>query len=71
METLKFKTNINCSGCVAKVTPSLNQTVGEGNWQVDTTDRDKVLTINADIPDAKIVASVKQAGFNIEKLQKV
>ena len=24
MEKLKFKTNINCGGCVAKVTPFLN-----------------------------------------------
>ncbi|WP_246229488.1 heavy-metal-associated domain-containing protein [Mucilaginibacter humi] len=36
METLKFKTNINCGGCIAKVTPALNQAVGEGNWQVNT-----------------------------------
>ncbi len=28
METLKFKTNINCGGCVAKVTPELNATEG-------------------------------------------
>ena len=25
METLKFKTNINCGGCVKSVTPHLNQ----------------------------------------------
>ena len=25
METLQFKTNINCGGCVAKITPFLNQ----------------------------------------------
>jgi hypothetical protein len=25
MKTLKFKTNINCGGCLAKVTPFLNE----------------------------------------------
>lgn len=36
METLQFKTNINCSGCVAKVTPELNETEGIWHWNVDT-----------------------------------
>lgn len=36
MENQSFKTNINCSGCVARVTNKLNETVGKDNWQVDT-----------------------------------
>jgi len=28
METLKFKTNINCGGCIAAVTPSLDALKG-------------------------------------------
>ncbi len=48
METLKLKTNINCSGCVAKVTPSLNQTIGENNWQIDTQNPNKILTITGE-----------------------
>jgi hypothetical protein len=44
MET-KFKTNIKCDGCIAKVTPALNETVGQGNWNVDLQNPNKVLTI--------------------------
>lgn len=68
MESLKFKTNINCGGCIAKVTPSLNKIAGEGNWQVDTTDRNKILTVKPDLPVAKVIASVKEAGFYIERI---
>lgn len=68
MRTIKFKTNINCGGCVAKVTPSLNKTVGDGNWQVDTTNRDKILSIVTELDDSAIVTSVQQAGFKIEKM---
>jgi len=55
METIKLKTNIKCGGCIATVTPFLNQSVGEGNWQVDTQSPDKVLTVNTNGVTAEIV----------------
>ena len=33
---LKFKTNINCGGCVAQATPFLDEACGIGNWEVNT-----------------------------------
>ncbi|MGX5856038.1 heavy-metal-associated domain-containing protein [Dyadobacter jiangsuensis] len=68
METLKFKTSIKCGGCVAKVTPGLNDTAGNGNWQVDIERPDKVLTVQSDGNEDAIVSAVKQAGFEIEKI---
>jgi copper chaperone CopZ len=70
METVKFKTNIKCSGCVATVTPFLNKTVGENNWQVDTQAPEKVLTIQTDDPtkEAEIIQSVQEAGYKAEKI---
>ena len=35
MNTLQFKTNIKCTGCISKVTPILNKKLGEGQWEVD------------------------------------
>jgi copper chaperone len=67
METLKFKTNIKCSGCVAGVTPSLNNTVGENNWNVDIQNPDKVLTVTADdVTSDEVLKAVKIAGFQAE-----
>lgn len=70
METLKFKTNIKCSGCVAKSTPFLNEVVGENNWEVDVQNPDKTLTIATDDavnPDV-IIKAVESAGFKAEKV---
>lgn len=70
METLKFKTTIKCSGCVAAATPFLNSTVGENNWEVDTKNQDKVLTIIQDkgIDADAIIQAVNAAGYKAEQL---
>ncbi|MBV4355795.1 heavy-metal-associated domain-containing protein [Pinibacter aurantiacus] len=68
MKTLKFKTNINCSGCVAAVTPALNEVAGKDNWRVDTQNPSKVLTVNTNLPEANIAAAVIKAGYKIEAL---
>lgn len=67
METQKFKTNIKCGSCIAAVTPFLNEAVGEGNWQVDVQNPDKVLTVgNANAARAK--GAVEKAGYKAEPL---
>ena len=70
METLKFKTTIKCSGCLAKMTPVLNEAVGEDNWEVDINTPEKVLTIASDtrINPADIVKVIEGAGYKAEKL---
>lgn len=69
-ENLQFKTNINCSGCVAKVTPFLNEAPGLCHWGVDTLNRDKILSVHSEgITQDEIMRRVKEAGFNIEPIQ--
>ena len=70
METLKFKTNIKCSGCIATVTPFLNKTVGENNWQVDIQAPEKVLTVNTEdtMKEAEVIQSLQEAGYKAEKI---
>jgi len=69
MSTLRFKTTINCGNCIKAVTPTLNQEVGAGNWQVDTANPDKVLTITSgQVPVAQLLAAVEEAGFRITPL---
>lgn len=66
METLKFKTNINCGGCVATVTPLLNGLKNIQHWEVDTFNPDKVLTVKADdnLKAAEVIDTLKQKGYN-------
>lgn len=69
METLQFKTNINCGGCVAKVTPFLNQLEEIENWKVDTANPNKILTVSGeDLSCELIQQKVEQAGFMIEQV---
>lgn len=65
MQTLKFKTNINCGGCVAGVTPFLNKIEGI-DWKVDTENPDKILSVESeDVSEEEIIKAVKKAGFEI------
>ena len=67
MKTLQFKTNINCTGCIKAVTPALNQEAGAGNWQVDTANPDKVLTVSSDrLAAEQVIQAVEKAGFKIQ-----
>lgn len=68
MEAIKFKTNIKCSGCVANVTPHLNQAVGEENWKVDTNHPSKILTVVGETDSAKVIETVEKAGYKAEKI---
>ncbi|MEQ9288931.1 MAG: heavy-metal-associated domain-containing protein [Cyclobacteriaceae bacterium] len=67
METLKFKSTIKCTGCLDKVTPHLNKTVGADKWKVDLNDPDRVLTVEADgvTPD-QVNNALADAGFSGE-----
>jgi copper chaperone len=69
MSTIALKTNINCGGCVARVTPALNAAVGEGNWKVDTNNAQKILTVITDKAEEKdVIKAVQKAGFKAEAL---
>lgn len=68
METKRFRTNIKCSGCVATVTPHLNEAVGENKWNVDIDNPSKILTVDSDTSEAKIKEAVQKAGYKIEKI---
>lgn len=67
---MKFKTNINCRGCVSAVTQTLDTVVGEGYWKVDTQNPSKILTVtNLQVSENKIVEAVQKAGYKIEKTE--
>jgi len=70
MEILKFKTNINCGGCIAAVTPSLNALKNVKEWKVDTANPDKVLSVEAEagLSANEVVAALKSKGFQAKQL---
>lgn len=68
MKKAVFKTNINCGGCIATVTPFLEKAVTINQWEVDTNSKDKKLTVLGDQLDkSEVIKLVKEAGFKIEE----
>ena len=69
METLKFKTNINCGGCIATVTPYLNAMKDIDKWEVDIANPNKILSVQTDNLSAEeIIKTVEKAGYKAEKV---
>lgn len=70
METIKFKTTIKCSGCVATVTPGLNEAVGANNWQVDLQSPDKILTVNTTDKEIEtsVIKKLEEVGYKAERV---
>lgn len=69
MKKYQFKTNINCSGCVAKITPFLNANNEIKNWHVNTNDPNKILTIETDHLSSEMLETiVKNSGYKAEKI---
>ena len=71
METLKFKTTIKCGGCIATVTPVLNNLDGVQKWEVDTDNPDKVLTVdtNKGLNPNEVISALKTKGFQAEVIK--
>jgi copper chaperone len=64
METIKFKTNINCDACVAKVTPVLNDNLSIEKWEVDTQNPNKILTVEGEnINQQELMQSLEKIGY--------
>ena len=69
MSELKFKTNINCGGCVSKVTPFLNKQEGIESWKEDTVSLDEILTIESDgATEEEVKATLQKEGFKAESV---
>lgn len=69
MKTIQFKTNINCSNCLAKVAPFLDRKEGIQSWRVDIDNPNKILTVETELLDAgDIVKTIKRTGFEAEEI---
>lgn len=68
METMRFRTNAKCQGCVGAIANKLNKIVDASNWVLDLSSPDKVLEVTTDLPRETIIETVAQAGFKAEPM---
>lgn len=65
----KFKTTLNCGGCVSKVQSDLDNAEGICHWNVDTANPDKILTVSSNgIAADEVAAIIKNKGFKAEPI---
>jgi copper chaperone len=64
MKKYTFTTNIQCSNCLSKVSPKLNEQAGIHAWQVDLQDPNRTLTVETEtLAPEDIRKAVLKAGF--------
>ena len=70
MKTKQYKTNIMCGSCIAKVTPVLNEILGESHWEVDIKDPKKILTVSLENADEKdLKTALQKVGYKLEEIK--
>lgn len=66
MTAHRYKTDLRCGACVARVGPLLDAAPGVTRWSADVANPDKVLTVEGDGVTAERVASVlAPAGYHV------
>ena len=69
METIRFKTNLKCGGCIKAITPGLESLNIIDTWSVDLENPDRVLEIKVPVDvSEQVIESVKKAGYQISRL---
>ncbi len=71
MNTLKFKTNLKCAGCMNAIKPYMDNLEGIESWDVDLDSSDKIVkvvtnTATADEIKEAIEKAIKEAGYSAE-----
>ena len=69
MNSLKFKTNLKCSGCIAAVAPKLDEIKGIDKWDVDLVSPEKTLKVEGNVEASAIQQAFEQAGYKAEPVQ--
>ncbi len=69
MNTIKFKSNIKCGGCIAAINESMNEMVGENQWEVDLSSENRILTVKTEnVTSEEISEKLKNLGYTAEKI---
>ena len=70
MKTLKFKTNVNCNNCIAKITPYMDENLEIKTWKVETDNPEKILTVEGEeITTENVIETLSKAGYTAEEIQ--
>ena len=66
--TMKFKTNLSCNGCVASLRPKMQEEKKIESWEMDLENEDKILTVHGDLTASEVLEILDGVGFKGEKI---
>ena len=70
MNTMIFKTNAKCEGCLAKIEEILQGKISREEWNLDLADSNRPLTVASDkLAADDVVELISKAGFKIEQME--
>ena len=70
MNTMIFKTNAKCEGCLAKIEEILQGKISREEWNLDLSDSNCPLTVASDkLAADDVVKLISKAGFKIEQME--
>lgn len=61
----RYKTDLRCGACVAKITPLLDADALVGSWSADVASADKVLAVGGPATPAHVAAVLGRAGYRV------
>jgi len=72
-KTLKFKTSLQCGGCISKVQPHLDAIGALESWDVKLNHADKVMKVKTDRDSApeverKVLEALEKEGYQGERV---
>jgi copper chaperone CopZ len=71
MQTLRFKTDLKCAGCMYAIKPYMDALEGIESWEVDLDSKDKIVevvtkTATKDEIKKAIEDAISEAGYSAE-----
>ena len=70
MNTMIFKTNAKCEGCLAKIEEILQGKISREDWNLDLSDSNRPLIVASDkLAADDVVELISKAGFKIEQME--
>lgn len=70
MNTMIFKTNAKCEGCLAKIEEILQGKIRREEWNLDLSDSNRPLAVASDkLAADDVVELISKAGFKIKQME--
>ena len=69
METMKFKTNMRCNGCLTKLGEVFKSDSRVHSWEVENDQWGKLNITSEDISEEEVIELIRKAGYSASRTE--